>query len=127
MALISILIRKHKSYDKILFVIANALTISCVIMLSDSIDEKAIGYYLALGGVLCVSISNFYVQKTALKENFHVFVNTACISCILIGVIFGLYTKINFSFSIFQTCGLIISGLCMYTLYYIQMKESYAL
>jgi hypothetical protein len=119
---ISIIIGRYKFFDKILFVIANALTVACIITLSGSIDEQPAGYFLALSGVLLISISNFFVQKTALQENFYIFVNTACISCIIVGICFGLYKGFEIMFSVRQIIGLFLSGLSMFGLYFCLME-----
>jgi len=121
-AFISIIIGRYKFYDKILFIIANGLTVACIITLSRSIEEQPTGYFLALAGVLLISISNFLVKKTALEENFFVFVNTACISCIVIGLCFGFFRGLDFEFSVRQIIGLFLSGVSMFGLYFCLME-----
>lgn len=120
--LISILIGRYKSYDKILFVIANALTVACIITLSNSIDEDPFGYLLVLTGVFLISISNFFVKRTALQENFYVFVNTACFSCIIVGFSFGFYKGFETVLSLKLILGLMISGIFMFGLYFCLME-----
>lgn len=120
--IISMVIGRYKSYDKILFILANILTIASLLTLSNSIEEDPLGYFLVLLGVLLISISTFFVKRTALEENFFVFVNTACISCIIVGFSFGLYKGFETVITYKTIIGLTLSGIFMFGLYFCLME-----